>query len=252
MPGSVKWDMQLYPVFFFVHRTQMAASMSTCLATFFWILFISLLVKSYFKLNPLLVDIGMFTISLLSMLLMFASIMKERCGTSSIGSVASSVVLPWVIMVGGTIALIRNFPGWIQPFSNTFGYMVALVPSLGATQKLVAILSPENSSLLKLITQDPNLLLNQFSTTRFEEIIQKLTQEGVVSGTPEAVDSFKSIVVLKDGIAEFIWYFLVGSVALTTSYNFMMNTVCQKDQITVVPADLEVEEEEEEEELVQF
>lgn len=210
-------------------------SMTICLASYFWIALILLILKVVTGLKGWVVDGCFFLISLTVMLLLFGSIMKERCGTAPFGNVLSALVLPWVMMVGGIMVIIRVFPGWIQPFSNTFGYIVSLIPGINAQEKLTAILTPDKNSMSKLIVEDPTLMLNQFSSSRFDEIIDKMVEGGLVSkSNPQALSDFAGIVRIKDSVAEFMWHFLVGCVAITTAYNNMMNTVCQKAVLTNV------------------
>ena len=211
-------------------------SMTICLASYFWIALIVLILKVVAGLNGLIIDGCFFLISLIVMLIIFGSIMKDRCGTAPFGDVLSALVLPWIMMVGGIIVLIRVFPGWIQPFSNTFGYIVCLIPGINSQEKLTAILTPDKNSMSKLIIEDPTLMLNQFSSSRFDQIVDKMVEGGVVNkSNPQALSDFAGIVRIKDSVAEFMWHFLVGCVAITTAYNNMMNTVCQKATITDLP-----------------
>ena len=211
-------------------------SMTICLASYFWIALILLVLKVVTGLKGMVLDGCFFLISLIVMVLLFTSIMKERCGTAPFGEVLSTLVLPWIMMVGGMMVLMKIFPGWIQPFSNTFGYIVCMIPGINAQQKLTAILTPDKNSMSKLIVEDPTLMLNQFSSSRFDDIIDKMVEGGVVNkSNPQAVSDFAGIVRIKDSVAEFMWHFLVGCVAITTAYNNMMNTVCQKDTITDSP-----------------
>jgi hypothetical protein len=215
----------------------MAVSMTICLATYFWVACIVLIIKIALTVNGVVVDVCFFVISLIAMLLIFASIMKERCGTAPLGSVLGAVLLPWFMMVGAVIILIRSFPGWIQPFSNTFGYLVCLIPGMNSREKLTAVLTSK-SSMTKLITEDPTLMLNQFSTSNFDRVIDKMIQSGVIVAreiNPGGLSDLKTIVHLKDSVSEFIWHLLIGCVAITTAYNNMMNTVCQRESIKEVP-----------------
>lgn len=211
--------------------------MTICLATYFWVACIVLILKIAAGVKGVMVDVCFFLISLVAMLLIFSSIMKERCGTAPLGSVLGAVLLPWFMMVGAVIILIRSFPGWIQPFSNTFGYLVCLIPGMNSREKLTAILTSK-TSMTKLITEDPSLMLNQFSTSNFDHIIDKMIESGIIVArdvNPEGMKDFKSIVHIKDSVSEFLWHLLIGCVAITTAYNNMMNTVCQREKITEIP-----------------
>ena len=210
--------------------------MTVCLAAFFWVALIVFILKAVAGMRGLTIDLGFFLVSLLTTLLIFASIMKDRCGTAPFGAVLGAVLLPWILMVGGVMALIRIFPGWIQPFSNTFGYLVCLVPGMNSRQKLSAILNPNNTSMSKLIVEDPTLMLNQFSSATFVDTVDRMVEGGVLTkNNPAALQDFAKIVNIKDSVSEFLWHFLVGCVAITTAYNNMMNTVCQKASIIKVP-----------------
>ena len=67
------------------------------------------------------------------------------------------------------------------------------------------------------------------------QIIDKMVEGGLVSkSNPQALSDFSGIVRIKDSVAEFMWHFLVGCVDITTAYNNMMNTVCQKAVMTDV------------------
>ena len=211
-------------------------SMTVCLAAFFWISFIVLLLKLFTGVRSLALD-GLFVAIVLGvMLLMFASIMKERCGTAPLGAVLKAVLPPWLFMLGGIVVLVHMLPGWIQPFSNTFGYLLCLMPALNSQEKLTAILAPETNTLSKLIVEDPNLMLNQFASATFDKTVLRMQEGGVVSRTNlPAIAEFRKLIHMKDSVAEFLWYLLVGCVAITTSYNLMMNTVCQKSTIVDLP-----------------
>ena len=210
-------------------------SMTFCLSSYFWVALVVFLLKAVLGINGLAIDLGFVLISLLVMLLCFSSIMSERCGTAPLGAVLGAVLPPWILMVGALVTLIFVFPGWIQPFSNTFGYLVCFVPGINSREKLTAILNPKNKTMSKLIVEDPMLMLNQFSSARFGEIMERMEREGVVtSKNGEALKDFAKIVHIKDSVAELLWHLLVGCVAITTAYNNMMNTVCQKDFIKTV------------------
>ena len=209
--------------------------MTFCLASYFWVAIVVFLLKAVLGINGLAIDLAFVLISLLVMLLVFSSIMSERCGKAPLGAVLGAVLPPWILMVGALVTLIFVFPGWIQPFSNTFGYLVCFVPGINSREKLTAILNPKNKNISKLIVEDPMLMLNQFSSARFGEIMDRMEKEGVVTNqNANAVQEFAKIVHIKDSVAELLWHLLVGCVAITTAYNNMMNTVCQKEFIKKV------------------
>jgi len=110
-----------------------------------------------------------------------------------------------------------------------------MIPALNAVNKLIAILSG-TTSLSKIITESPGLMINQFSSSSFDATVQKMSEEGLLNITDAGkVNEFKRIIVMKDSVADFMWHFLVGFVAITTSYNIVMNNVCQKTEILTLP-----------------
>ena len=55
-------------------------------------------------------------------------------------SILAVTISPWLIIFGMLFMLLELFPGWINPFSNTVGFMV--VNALGATQAVKQMLKP--------------------------------------------------------------------------------------------------------------
>jgi MFS family permease len=159
------------------------------------------------------------------MFVVYSSIMKQRCGEAALGPVFGATFGPWLFMLGGLMLVLNFLPGWRQPFSNTFGYMVVLIPAIQAKKKLLDLLV--ESSSMNLIAKNPGLMLNEFAGSTFDETIKKLQAENIVRGDANVAD-FKKIILLKDTVADAIWYILVGFVAITTSFNIMMNYTCQK------------------------
>ena len=48
---------------------------------------------------------------------------KDICGFDQEKTALIATVLPWFIVLGALKAALVVFPGWLTPFSNTFGYM---------------------------------------------------------------------------------------------------------------------------------
>jgi len=86
-------------------------SLSTCLAIFFWTALGTLIFKIVTGVRSALVDGVFVVLSILVMLIVFASIMKDRCGTAPFGSVLNAVLWPWLFMLGGVVLITRLLPG---------------------------------------------------------------------------------------------------------------------------------------------
>jgi len=55
------------------------------------------------------------------------------CGSSQWTTALFVTILPWGIIFGILTLLLTMFPGWLSPFSNTFGYAIALMAGLNDT-----------------------------------------------------------------------------------------------------------------------
>jgi hypothetical protein len=165
------------------------------------------------------VDIAFIAVMGVSMYFINAEIMKSRCGSASVSTVVTATVVPWVIMFGTIVAILHFLPGWKQPFSNTVGYVGALMAD--GHQKIIALVD-DKSDMFKYILESPALLINQFSLLNFNDSISK-----VASTTDAAkIMKFRNIILLKEILAEMMWYLLVGFIIITTSYNIILNYKC--------------------------
>jgi hypothetical protein len=213
---------------------EQTTSMTTCMSAYFWLVAVACVVKT-FGVNPMMVD-GIFFVAVLgTMFLIYSAVMRERCGDIALGPLLSATLVPWTVMLGGTMIVLYFLPGWKQPFSNTFGYMVVLFPKIQATNKLVKMFADSQKSSIKLIQDNPSLMLNEFAGSTFAATIAKLKGEGLVGDDAAAIADFQKVVYIKDAVAEFVWYMLVGCVAITTSFNLIMNHTCQKSTMNVAP-----------------
>ena len=52
---------------------------------------------------------------------------KDICGFDQEKTALIATILPWFIVLGALKAALIVFPGWLTPFSNTFGYILSLL-----------------------------------------------------------------------------------------------------------------------------
>jgi hypothetical protein len=145
---------------------------------------------------------------------------------SAFGALILAFALPNI----GIGILLRSFPGWITPFSNTIGYMVSNF-MYGAD---LANFNHKVNDEIKRHAFDPSVLLNAISATDLDksggDAIYKLlyatdatdATDATMSGGDDQEagkikDSIVSFVVLKDRIAYAVWVFLVASLTSTIS-----------------------------------
>jgi hypothetical protein len=195
---------------------------SASLGTFFWLSAVYFYMK-YSMDIPSYIDALFLIIVIVFMYFINVSVMQEKCSSVN-GIVFKATVLPWVFMFGSMMMALSLFPQWKNPFSNTFGYIVARLA--GGTSAIIALLKPDSESSLHFVYENPSLLINQFTPLNFDTVLQGFQTDLVV--TDEKKEVFRKIVKLKDVVAEWIWYLLTASVVISTSYTMMMNAECTK------------------------
>lgn len=161
------------------------------------------------------------------------------CGSSQWTTALFVTILPWGIIFGILTLLLTMFPGWLSPFSNTFGYAVALMAGLNdifadiiePNPKGVK-LKPDESILqqaLAHIYSDKSLLINEITVDNFDYFWDSM--KGVFKQSAYENDTLKnnlySMVVLKNTVSMYIWYILTGILITSISYNYIINSGCK-------------------------
>jgi hypothetical protein len=162
------------------------------------------------------------------------SLQKELCGDSSYTSSILFTLIPWIMIFGVLQAMLIIFPGWKEPFSNTFGYLATKLA--GINKVLFSILkAPKGTSTplektLHDIYSNPALFINEVTPSNFNEFFLKskfMFKAGVTLNSENMI-SFKNFIVAKDLIGEFMWYLLSGLLVTTVSYNAIANGSCSQ------------------------
>lgn len=160
---------------------------------------------------------------------------KSLCGTAQISSVFLWGLVPWVFIFLSINILLKLFPGWKAPFSNTFGY--AIVNLMGVKNALNTVLKSNfkssNSGLNKIaekMYQDESILINEFTPVNFDIAIQKLKPilDTGKAGYSEALDKLRHLVRLKDEISRGLWYLLSGLLTISVSNMGIASSGCVK------------------------
>ena len=163
-----------------------------------------------------------------------SSLAKTICNnpqSTSTGVVAT--IFPMLFIFGLLQLLLTIFPGWLEPFSNTFGYAIAKIGGAESVVREVLKTGSQGdiSKAISNIYNDPSIFLNQFNYNDEEDFKIKwnkssqlfLPNTGV--GTPKYND-FRNMVKLKDLVAQFVWYMLAGILVTSRSYNYIINQPC--------------------------
>ena len=160
------------------------------------------------------------------------------CGSSQWTTATMVTIIPWVVIFGTIKLLLFLFPGWLRPFSNTFGYAVAIIAGINSTLADILTANPKNTNTslqdesmneaLVHIYSDKSLLVNEITTENFDFFWKNMSgtfQPGVVNNEDLKMDLY-SFVVLKDTVSKYLWYIFAGILITSVSYNYIINTGC--------------------------
>jgi len=172
-------------------------------------------------------------INIISQLIINISLTNQICGESQWYNAFFITAIPWIVIFGVLSILLKIFPGWLMPFSNTFGYGIA---KLGGINELFSdILVNETQSKSKSLNKalqdiysDQSLLINQVSIENFDKFWETLEKSNILKSnvSNDKKQEFKNFVTLKTIISEFIWFILVGLFTISASYNYIINLAC--------------------------
>ena len=146
----------------------------------------------------------------------------------------TTTIFPWVFIFGILVILLKIFPNWLSPFSNTFGYLFTYIT--GVNEFLMEILkskSTNSNSAIEKIYENKSLLINSITLENISDWWKKMSDKnsGILKSNMgnEQSDNFKKLekfIRLKTNVAEFIWYILTGILVTSVSYNYILNSGC--------------------------
>jgi len=168
-----------------------------------------------------------------------ASLAKAMCDNNKANSTALlATIFPIVFIFGILYLFLLIFPGWLEPFSNTFGY--AMTKLNGIRDFLGKLLNRPLPTMDKSITKainniysDPSIFINQFNYDDKEafDTIWNRNLQGNIFIKEATIGSnyyndFINYVKLKDIVGTFVWFLLVGILVTTRSYNYIIAQPC--------------------------
>ena len=160
---------------------------------------------------------------------------KTLCGESQVKTAFFYTMFPWVFIFGLLNLMLIIFPGWLSPFSNTFGYII--VSTMGGLNNVLGEVlkskeQTQNSELSKTlgkIYDNPSLLINEIpdATIGYEEFWHKLDKGGLLSSNAkDYYTKLQDLVRLKFIVSKFVWFALTGTLTVVTSYNYIIQAQC--------------------------
>lgn len=169
---------------------------------------------------------------------------QEQCGSVQIGNVFIWGLIPWIVIFGSLTVLLRIFPGWKAPFSNTFGYLITYLMGIRGlfNSILKSTFSSTDKGLNKIaedIFEDNSLLINQLTPLNFDTAIQKLkplidmnSLQSQFRGSNFLEDPklkhLLKLVEIKDSVSSGLWYLLTGLLTISVSSMGILSSNCNK------------------------
>lgn len=190
---------------------------------------------------------------------------KDICGFDQEKTALVATVLPWFIVLGVLKAALIVFPGWLTPFSNTFGYMFV---SAATDLKDVfnAILTPQFDlapeaqkgspqkgggsdgglqdsadipkddiknkrdigRALEQIYTDQSIILNELGLDNLDRFWDSFKESRLIrpSAKVEDLEKIRKFLMMKTIVGEFVWLVLCGLLVVSISYNYLLNMGC--------------------------
>jgi hypothetical protein len=181
------------------------------------------------------INIVYYLFVIVSQLLLIYQQSKTMCKTPQLGTVLLWGLIPWFFIFIGLNVVLKAFPGWKAPFSNTFGYL--LVKLLGVKTIFNNLLKSKfhttDYTLNKVIEQiyeDESLLINEMTPLNFDVAINKLKPLFDLKNVNYSsnINALKKMVFLKDEVSRFIWYIFTGGLVISLSNMGVITTKCTK------------------------
>jgi len=162
----------------------------------------------------LIVVIGQFFINL--------NLTTQMCHKAQGSQTLMITLIPWVVIFGVFNMLLSFFPGWLKPFSNTFGYFVASWFDL--KESFINTLVKKNDNFAK-IYEDPQLMINELPPN-LEQFIKVVNKLQIFQKDGDKINNLYNFIQIKYSVAEYIWNMLIGLLITTISYNYVINLTC--------------------------
>jgi len=164
------------------------------------------------------------------------------CGRGTAQKAILHTITPNILIFILVVILLQAMPSWKAPFSNTFGYLIALSP-LGSVKSTFSKLIRENSNdkLISLVYQDKSLMINEMTPENFVLFFEKMTKQGIIKGPNdtfpdetrnELMIKLYNGVLIKDIVSKTLWYMMAGLVSISIAYNnvLTMTINCKKSE----------------------
>ena len=188
---------------------------------------------------------------------------KDICGFDQEKTAVIATILPWFLVLGVLKAALIVFPGWLSPFSNTFGYIfVSVVTDLkdvfnniltpqfdltpaktgaaqtggggGGLQDSADVPADEVKNkrdigrALEQIYTDQSILLNELNLGNLDRFWDSFKESRLIrpSAKVDDLEKIRKFLIMKSVVGEFVWLVLCGMLVVSISYNYLLNMGC--------------------------
>lgn len=223
----------------------MAQANPTTSLSAFVVITLAYFILKFFSKSPVMTKVwtGIYVLLLIvSQYYINLNLTNDLCGFNQYSLAFSVTAIPWLLIFGLLNVMLMIFPGWLSPFSNTFGY---LITKLGGVGKFFDTILKNKTDIgkgesnakvaqaLESIYHDKSLLINEISLPNLENFWSSMQSSGLIKrdAGPIGGDNYNKLrkfVQIKNMVGEFIWYILTGSLVTSVSYNYIVNTGCNQ------------------------
>ena len=186
---------------------------------------------------------------------------KDICGFDQEKTALLATVIPWFFVLGALKSALVVFPGWLTPFSNTFGYIFVSVAT-DLTDVFNNILTPQFDlapapagqkggdggggdgaadipkddvknkrdigRALEQIYTDQSIILNELGLDNLDRFWDSFKESRLIrpSAKIEDLEKIRKCLMMKSIVGEFVWLALCGLLVVSISYNYLLNMGC--------------------------
>ena len=203
---------------------------------------------------------GYLLFTILSELFINLDLTKKMCISPQFNTAIFITVIPWALIFTTLIVILNMFPGWLAPFSNTFGYGLTIIMGIKSIFNLIievdntldANTTQTNNSnskskfvksALQYITTDKSILINEITEQNFETFWKNMEPifKSNVANDENLKMQLYNLVRVKTITSEVIWYILTGVLIVSISFNNILNTNCKKNIQDIKQTSIEYE-----------
>ena len=166
-------------------------------------------------------------------------ISKALCSHSiQWGYISLITFLPWIIIFVSLYFILKIFPGWISPFSNTIGYIIIGLLGVEKTYENIFKTGNEVSGNQELVKAIANMnsnrtkFVNQISTNvdDFNNFLVNMKDAIKIDDPDYEKHKLKlyQLLIIKQFVGKIVWYILAGILISSISYNLLISMACEK------------------------